>query len=165
MTFDEIEIHRDLVAGAQYEDYWNEHEPETLRWRRRVVDRDVTCVLWHECEGDLHAHHVVTQQHLRKRGLSRHAWDRRIGLTVCERGHRRHHSALERIPVDVLPAEVVGFVTDLGLGWYLERYYQASASAEEPEPSPSPHVLGRASVGGSGHLRDRTFQKRKRYFA
>lgn len=131
-NFDRIEEHRDLVAGLEYEDWWSErdHEPETLRWKRRVIDRDATCVLWHDCEGDLQAHHVVTQQHLRKRGLSRHAWDRRIGLTVCERGHRRHHSALERIPFNVLPSEVVSFVTELGLDWYLERFYdQAGAAA------------------------------------
>ena len=103
----------------------------SLDWKRSVIDRDAGCVVHHDCEGELQAHHVVTQQHLRKRHLDC-AWDRRIGVTVCERAHRRHHSAHERIPYDSLPTEVVGFVTDLGLDWYLERYY-ADAPIHEPD--------------------------------
>ena len=139
----------------------------SLAWKRAVLDRDGACVLWHlDCEGDLHAHHVVTQQHLRKRGLTQHAWDRRIGVTVCERGHRRHHAATERICVDFLPAEVVAFVTELGLDWYLERYYQPSANPEAPEPSSSAPTgvspsrrFGRNS-GAKPRLRDRNADRR-----
>jgi hypothetical protein len=100
-----------------------------LEWKRAVIDRDAGCVVHHDCEGRLQAHHVVTQQHLRKRDLDC-AWDRRIGVTVCERAHGRHHSAHERIPYDALPSEVVSFVGELGLDWYLERYY---ADAPIPE--------------------------------
>lgn len=127
--FDRIEEHRDLVAGLEYEHYWDEHEPETHAWKRRVIARDAACVLWHACEGELQAHHVVTQQHLRKRGLSRHAWDRRLGVTVCELGHRRHHSARERIPLDALPTEVREFVCDLVGPDYLERFYATEVTA------------------------------------
>lgn len=100
-----------------------------LEWKRAVISRDAGCVVYHDCEGELQAHHVVSQQHLRKRGLGDWAWDRRIGVTVCERAHRRHHSARERISVDCLPSEVVGLVHALGLDWYLERYY-----ADAPAP-------------------------------
>ena len=102
----------------------------SLAWKRAVIDRDAGCVSHHSCEGELQAHHVVTQQHLRKRHLSEHAWDRRIGVTLCELAHRRHHSARERISYDSLPEEVVGFVTDLGLDWYLERYYAGAPTHE-----------------------------------
>lgn len=102
----------------------------SLAWKRSVIDRDAACVVRHDCEGELQAHHVVTQQHLRKRGLDC-AWDRRIGVTVCERAHRRHHSARERIPYESLPAEVVGFVTELVGPDYLVRYYPGA-----PVPAP-----------------------------
>lgn len=149
MSLDRIEEHRDLVAGLEYEEHWNEfleQEDEKLAWKRRVLDRDATCVVWHEyeCEGDLQAHHVVTQQHLRKRGLHHALWNRRIGVTVCELAHRRHHSARERISFEVLPSEVVSFVEELGLGWYLERYYAGTPS---PEPE-KPQSEGRARLRG-----------------
>jgi hypothetical protein len=121
-TFDRIEEHRDLVAGLEYEERWYARDPK-YDWKRAVIDRDAGCIVCHDCEGELQAHHVVTQQHLRKHGLSEHAWDRRIGVTLCELAHRRHHSARERLDVDSLPSEVVGFVKELGLDWYLERHY------------------------------------------
>lgn len=154
MSFEDIELHRELVTGLEYEEWWNEHEPETLRWKRRVLDRDATCILYHECEGDLQAHHVVTQQHLRKRQLSRHAWDRRIGVIVCERGHRRHHSARERIPVDCLPSEVVAFVTELGLDWYLERFYESPPKPDLPSPPE-----GRSGTPSRARLRDVIYRR------
>lgn len=124
-----IEEHRDLVAGLEYEAWWDERQEvdPRLAFKRAVLDRDAGCVVYHHCEGEFHAHHVVTQQHLRKRGLGDWAWDRRIGVTLCERAHRRHHSGRERISIDVLPTEVVKFVESLGLDWYLERYYGAAA--------------------------------------
>lgn len=125
MTFDRIEEHRDLVAGLEYEDWCERTGDEKLDWRNSVIARDAACVVWHDCEGVLECHHVVTQQHLRKHGLDHARWDRRIGVTVCERAHRRHTLAVERIPFDVLPDEVVTFVEELGFGWYLERYYGA----------------------------------------
>lgn len=127
-----VEEHRDLVAGLEYEAWWDERQEvdPKLAFKRSVLDRDAGCVVWHDCDGDLQAHHVVTQQHLRKRGFGDWVWDRRIGVTVCELAHRRHHSARERIPYEVLPSEVVGLVNKLGLGWYLERYY--AGAPEEP---------------------------------
>lgn len=116
----------------------------TLAWKRSVLDRDAGCVVYHDCEGDLQAHHVVTQQHLRKRGLGDWAWDRRIGVTVCELAHRRHHSARERISFEVLPTEVVKLVTDLVGPDYLARYYPG---APVPEPE-KPRSDGRARLRG-----------------
>lgn len=132
-----VEEHRDFVAGLEYEAWWDERQDldPKLAWKRAVLDRDAACVVHHECEGELQAHHVVTQQHLRKRGLGEWAWDRRIGVTVCELAHCRHHSARERIHVDVLPAEVVKYVESLGLGWYLERYYAHDVETREAVPA------------------------------
>ena len=151
--FDRIEEHRDLVAGLEYEAWWDERQEvdPKLAFKRSVIDRDGACVVYHGCEGELQAHHVVTQQHLRKRGFGDWAWDRRIGVTVCERAHRRHHSARERIPFDSLPLEVVRFVEKLGLAWYFERYY-ADAPAPEMEQD---------LATGRARLRDRTAQRGK----
>jgi hypothetical protein len=118
-----------------------------LEWKRAVIDRDAGCVVHHDCEGQLQAHHVVTQQHLRKRGLSAWRWDRRIGLTVCERAHRRHHSARQRIPFDSLPLEVVRFVAGtLGLDWYLEKFYADAPSPELEQDLAA--ATGRARLRG-----------------
>lgn len=123
MTVEKIEEHRDRTAGLEYERWWEDRDDPKWAFKRDVLDRDAACIVPHSCQGDLQAHHVVTQQHLRKRGLGGWAWDRRMGVTVCELAHRRHHSARERIPFDCLPNEVVGFVTKLVGQDYLERYY------------------------------------------
>ena len=125
----------------------------SLAWKRAVIDRDAGCVAHHHCEGELQAHHVVTQQHLRKRHLSEHAWDRRIGVTVCERAHRRHHSARERIPFDSLPNEVASFVAELVGPDYLVRYYPGA-------PVPEPELLEDLSPG---RARLRGFERKGGY--
>lgn len=75
--------------------------------------------------GPLQAHHVVSQQHLRKRGLWRLQWDVRIGVCVCEEAHRRHTLAVERLSRDVLsPATVALIESTPALDGYLDRYYR-----------------------------------------
>lgn len=94
-------------------------------WKYEVLRRD-GCVVHDDpadCELPMQAHHVITQQALRKRGLSGAAWDPRIGVGVCYRAHRRHTLAVERIPLARLPLTVRAFVHGLGLDWMLERYY------------------------------------------
>jgi len=102
-----------------------------LDWKRRVCLHG--CIL-HEspegCEGPLQAHHVVTQQTLRKRGLDNAIWDTRMGVAVCERSHIRHTLASSRIRFEDLPASVVEYVQNLGLQWYLDRYYPRTRDTE-----------------------------------
>lgn len=95
-------------------------------WWSRVIS---TGCLMHDdpvdCAGLLQAHHIITQQALKKRGLHGRLWDVRNGMCLCEQSHRRHTLAVERIPFDRLPERAVAFATELGLDWMLERYYPA----------------------------------------
>lgn len=101
-------------------------------WQRLVLMRD-GCVLKgvrdDRCEGDLQAHHVITQQQLRKRGLSDVAWDVRNGMGLCERHHRRHTNATERIPYELVSAGTHEFAAELELGWLIDRYYPRTEAA------------------------------------
>jgi len=71
----------------------------------------------------------VTQQALRKRGLDAFLWDTRNKVDVCERAHAAHHNRSRPIPAELLPDSVWAFAADLGLVWYLERYYVESVAA------------------------------------
>lgn len=105
-----------------------------LEWKRRVCIRG--CVMEHFHCGDLQAHHILTQQQLRKHGLKHLLWDTRNGLPLCDRAHDRHHSAHERIPRDLLPAGALQFAEEVGLMHLIERYYPLrtplSGVAENP---------------------------------
>lgn len=129
---------------AAFDDEWydrrrdrlEEHRPlakpdARLAWRNAVMDRDQGCVVHRnpaDCIPPFQAHHVVTQHHLRKHGHGDALWDPRVGVCVCEGAHVRHTKAVERIPVECLPGEVVAFVRELGLGWTLDRYYSRRAA-------------------------------------
>jgi hypothetical protein len=81
------------------------------------------------CLGPLQAHHVITQQQLRKRGLIHLRWDVRNGMALCERAHSRHTTAVERIPYSLLSPENIAFAEENGLGWLLDRYYPRTEAA------------------------------------
>jgi hypothetical protein len=112
---------------------WDEHlrvvSPKV--WQRLVLMRDNGCVLKGQgpCDGDFEAHHIITQQQLRKRGLSDIAWDVRNGMGLCYRHHRRHTNATERVPYTALPERAHEFAAELGLGWLLDRFYPKEAAA------------------------------------
>jgi hypothetical protein len=76
-----------------------------------------------DCEGDFHAHHVITQAQLRRAGRADLLWDPRNGMTVCELAHRRHHRGLQRIRLDRVPERAIRFATENGFRDILERYY------------------------------------------
>lgn len=119
-----------LLDGAPL---WDEHlrvvTPKV--WQRLVLMRDKGCVLegHGRCEPPYEAHHILTQQQLRKRGLSDFAWDVRNGLGLCNRHHRRHTRAVERVPYSVLPERAFVFAEEMGLGWLLDRYYPKEKAA------------------------------------
>lgn len=94
-----------------------------------VLATDRGCVVHEdesECEGDVHAHHVVTQQQLRQAGREDLLWDPRNGATVCELAHRRHHRAIQRIPYDRLPERCIAFAREYGFDDVLTTYYARS---------------------------------------
>jgi hypothetical protein len=66
----------------------------------------------------------VSKQRLRRRGLKAHLWDPRNAVPVCEEPcHRRHTTAVQRLPRAALPASVEEFAAELGVADALEREY------------------------------------------
>ena len=88
-----------------------------------ALDRGCIAEADSPCEGDVQAHHVITQQQLRSEDLEDLLWDPANGAAVCERHHRRHHNRRESIFRDRLPARCVKFAVEFDLDQYLDRYY------------------------------------------
>lgn len=76
-----------------------------------------------DCEGDLEAHHVITQQELRHAGRHDLLWDPRNGMTVCELAHRRHTRGIQRIEAALVPARCRRFAADHGFDRLIDRFY------------------------------------------
>ena len=110
-------------------------EPAPLMWKWLVLQRDGGCVMAGDggcgtgIDSELQAHHVITQQKLRKLKREDLRWDVRNGLTLCERHHRRHTRALKRVPFELLRPENVEFAEELQLGWLLEKQYPKTREA------------------------------------
>ncbi len=99
---------------------------EGLVFKVAVLAVDRGCLVHDDpfdCGGDVQAHHVITQQQLRKHGLDEFRWDPRNGMAVCDRAHDRHHAGVSRIPLDVVPARCKAFATENGLDYLLDRFY------------------------------------------
>lgn len=109
-------------------------EPAPLMWKWLVLRQDGgVCQMAgssrHDCADPLEAHHVITQQQLRKARLAHLNWDADNGLTLCGRHHRRHHRALERVPYHCLRAHNIAFAERVGLSWLFDRYYPKTREA------------------------------------
>lgn len=105
-------------------------------WKRRVCMNG--CMVHadsSQCVGLLQAHHVITQQALRKRGHGDLLWDTRNGFAICEGAHARHSLAIDRIAYDDLPYAAFQFANELGLGWMIDRYYPRRETHEQPSRS------------------------------
>lgn len=81
------------------------------------------------CSGPLQGHHVVERRALKRRGLEEHLWDKRNRMSLCERHHARHTTAVERIPYSAVPAEAHEFAAELGLTYLIDRYYKKEEAA------------------------------------
>ena len=82
----------------------------------------------HVCDGPLQAMHVVSKHTLKRRGLRRHLWDVANGVAGCERIHRRHDLAVERIPRELLPARCIEWAERLGVLDSLERHWPTTST-------------------------------------
>ncbi len=102
-------------------------------WKRRVTAQGCQ-VHTHpgDCEMPLQAHHVITQQQLRRHGLEAHVIDTDIGMGTCYRAHRMHHNRTLPIPYELIPDAAIRFAFEHGLDWLLDRYYP-KATMEVPE--------------------------------
>lgn len=79
-----------------------------------------------DCEDGLEAHHVITQQQLRLAGRHDLLWDPRNGMTVCGLIHRRHTTAVQRIPADKVPERCAEFARREAFDFesIIARYYR-----------------------------------------
>lgn len=75
------------------------------------------------CDGEVQAHHVITQQQLRKAGLDQYLWTPQNGASLCYRHHRRHHNRVEPVTIAMLPQRCRDFAAKHFLTPLLERYY------------------------------------------
>ncbi len=77
-------------------------------------------------DGGWHAHHVVTQQHVRR--ADGDVWDPRNAMRLCTRCHGAHHSRQRPIPYSAVPPDAWDFATELlgqdGAEAFFARYYQ-----------------------------------------
>lgn len=106
---------------------------EPFEWKRRVCLNG--CQVHdnpEDCSGPIEGHHVITRQSLRKRGLSYLDWDTRNSLACCQRAHRRHTGAVERISYERLPAAAIEFAKEVDLDWQLDRFYPRLGDTVDP---------------------------------
>lgn len=97
-----------------------------LDFKVAVLALDGGCIVHDDesdCDGDIQAHHVVTQQQLRHAGRDDLLWTIWNGAAVCELAHRRHTLAVERIPRDRLPLRCTIFAETYGFIDILDRFY------------------------------------------
>lgn len=96
-------------------------------WKIRVQVRDQWCLMHKrgstDCELPLQGAHIISQHHLKKRGLQAHLWDDRNGMLLCVRHHTRHDNWLERVPREQLPEGITGYCHELGITNLLDRQY------------------------------------------
>ncbi len=76
--------------------------------------------------GGWHAHHVVTQQHIRR--ADGDVWDPRNAMRLCAPCHDAHHSRQRPIPYSAVPPDALEFADELlgrdGAEAFFARYYQ-----------------------------------------
>lgn len=76
-----------------------------------------------ECAGPVQGHHAIDKRALKRRGLHRYLWDLRNRVPVCEWRHEQHTTRVKPIPRGLLPASVFEFAAELGLSWWVDRFY------------------------------------------
>jgi 5-methylcytosine-specific restriction endonuclease McrA len=76
-------------------------------------------------DGGWHAHHVVTQQHVRR--ADGDVWDPRNAMRLCTPCHDAHHNRTRPIPLSAVPESAFEFADELlgrdGADAYWDRFY------------------------------------------
>lgn len=103
---------------------------QRLAFKLTVCHPDAVCAVTDDgpCDGQLEAHHVVSQQWLKKRWdgamLALVLWDPANGMALCERHHRRHTNAVRRVPLAALTPAHCEFIHMVDAELYVERTYR-----------------------------------------
>jgi hypothetical protein len=108
------------------------HGTAEERMNFKLSTLEENCVLCGKWEGQAwietgrghEAHHAISQQALKRRGLHAHLWDPRNAVALCsEPCHRRVTSRKRPLFWHELPDAAKDFADALGLLGYLERRY------------------------------------------
>ena len=70
------------------------------------------------------AHHLITEQRLRKDGRLDLITHPMMGVALTRAEHAAHHAAMPRLALSSLPAGKVAWVREQGYGGSLDRYYR-----------------------------------------
>lgn len=90
-------------------------------WREQTIRGG--CVMPGPHEGPRQGHHILPKRVLKREGFEDRFWDTRNGLCLCELHHVRHERRLQAVPRSLLPEGAFAFAGEMGLGWWLERFY------------------------------------------
>lgn len=80
------------------------------------------------CSGPLQCHHILPKRVLRCEGYEDRFWAVPNGLVLCEFHHMSHENRSRVIDAALLPSTAWAFARDLGMDWWLERFYGAAES-------------------------------------
>lgn len=94
-----------------------------LVWREGMGGCQVCPAEGRRCDGPTDAHHVISQQKLKRLGRVDLLHDHRNRLSVCRSRHSLHESASFRISRAALPLAAFAFAAELDLMWWLEERY------------------------------------------
>ena len=99
--------------------------PRPVSSRRRRLSKAETdaMIAWKTGNPFMEAHHIITQQALRKRGHADLLWDTRNRLWLTRERHAQHHSCYRKIRWSELPQEALDFAEEIGLTWWIEQHY------------------------------------------
>ena len=75
------------------------------------------------CSGVIQGHHAISKQALKRRSLHAFLWDVRNKVDVCTFRHEQITTNAKPLPADLLPDAVWAFAADVGLTWWVERFY------------------------------------------
>jgi hypothetical protein len=117
-----LKRHTRLKRGWK-RDVTHRHSPVIREaWRASVVVGG--CVLADdECRGPVQAHHVLPKRVLKREGHEAKLWDQRNGVGLCELHHARVERRIQALPAALIPAGAWAFADEIGLRWWLDRFY------------------------------------------
>lgn len=101
---------------------------ETLAQPEVICTAEDETLSWTTRRALAQAHHVIPQQTLRRKardlGLDEDAlvWDARVGVRLSKRRHERHHSAVEPLRWNELPADRQYFLKMFAIKYGLEDW-------------------------------------------
>jgi hypothetical protein len=135
------DVVRELRVGSSDEAAARDDTTARRAWQAKVTARGcVMCAAspvdaatraerWPDLS-QIDAHHVISQDKLKRWGLHARLWDARNGIALCRLHHARHELAYQRVPRRLLPRAAWQFAAEIGAEFVLddENVYPQQAS-------------------------------------